>query len=427
MADAPTPSNPSDASGDQALPIAPASDSEAARDRYQPTGTPAPPARGVAWGRVAREIAVPVLAIFTALIIGGLIIMLTSGDFARLASGTPLGDLKVVQAYAGLLRGAFGTPQAIATTLIKATPYIFAGLAVALAFKCGLFNIGAEGQIALGALCSAFVGYSLQGVPIWIHLPLTLSAGIVGGAFWGALPGALKAFTGAHEVITTIMFNYLALQFVQLMLSGPMKDKNPAIVVSQTPKLPQSAWLPMLVPNLGLHSGVILGLITAVLIWFFLWKTTWGFEIRTVGANPNAARYAGISVARNIILAMAISGGLGGLGGAVEVTGVDLQGTRYLALGFSSGYGFDAIAVALLGRSHPAGVVAAALLFGALRAGTRQMQSASEIPGDIISVIQALILLFVAADAIIRAVYRLRTTPGLAPTPALTTGWGEKA
>lgn len=426
MADARTPPTPSDASGDSALPITEAIDAGVERERRVAPPPPAP-ASGVSWLRLLREMAVPILAILTALILGGLIIMLTSGDFGRLASGTPLGELKVVQAYIGLIKGAFGSPQAIATTLVKATPYIFAGLAVALAFKCGLFNIGAEGQIALGALCSAFVGYSLQGVPIWIHLPLTLSAGVVGGALWGALPGALKAYTGAHEVITTIMFNYLALQFVQLMLSGPMKDKNPSIVVSQTPKLPQSAWLPMLIPNLGLHSGVILALAVAALIWFFLWKTTWGFEIRTVGANPNAARYAGISVARNIILAMAISGGLAGLGGAVEVTGVDLQGTRYLALGFSSGYGFDAIAVALLGRSHPAGVVAAALLFGALRAGTRQMQSASEIPGDIISVIQGLILLFVAADAIVRYIYRLRATTSFAPTPALTTGWGEKA
>lgn len=426
MADAQTPRPPADAAGDAALPDAPATDARADRDRHELPAPPAAPPQGVAWNRVAREIAVPILAILTAMILGGLIIMLTSGDFARLFSGTPVGDLKVVQAYIGLIKGAFGSPQALATTLIKTTPYIFAGLAVALAFKCGLFNIGAEGQIALGALCSAFVGYSLQGMPIWIHLPLTLSAGVAGGAFWGALPGALKAFTGAHEVITTIMFNYLALQFVQLMLSGPMKDKNPAIVVSQTPKLASSAWLPMLAPDLGLHSGVLLALLTAGLIWFFLWKTTWGFEIRTVGANPNAARYAGISVARNIILAMAISGGLAGLGGAVEVTGVDLQGTRYLALGFSSGYGFDAIAVALLGRSHPAGVVAAALLFGALHAGTRQMQSASEIPGDIISVIQGLILLFIAADAIVRGIYRLRVPAG-GPAPALTSGWGEKA
>jgi simple sugar transport system permease protein len=183
----------------------------------------------------------------------------------------------------------------------------------------------------------------------------------------------------------------------------------------------------MILPQYGLHSGVLLALLTAALVFVFLWKTTWGFEIRTVGANPSAARYAGISVRRNIVMAMALSGLLAGLGGAVEVLGVNLQGTRYFALGFSAGYGFDSIAVALLGRNHPAGVVLGALLFGALRAGTRQMQSASEVSGDIIAVIQALILLFIAADAIVRWIYRLRTAPGLGRQPVLTTGWGEKA
>jgi simple sugar transport system permease protein len=370
-----------------------------------------------------REVLVPLLAIFTALVIGGLIIMLTSGDFDRLARGVSPDKWTVFQAYSALIGGAIGSPQAIANTLIKATPYIFAGLAVALAFKCGLFNIGAEGQIALGALCSALVGYSLNGLPIFIHLPLTLAAGMLGGFLWGALPGALKAFTGAHEVITTIMLNYLALLFVTLMLSGPMKDPNPIVVASQTPVLQRSAWLPMLLPSLGLHSGVLLALVVAGLVFVFLWKTTWGFQIRTVGANPNAARYAGISVTRSIILAMALSGMLAGLGGAVEVTGVNLQGTRYFALGFSQGYGFDSIAVALLGRNHPAGVVLGALLFGALHAGARQMP----IPGDIVSVIQGLILLFIAADAIVRWVYRLRNAPGLGQQPVLTTGWGEKA
>lgn len=411
MSDATTPKDSSADSATRAAPEAPAG--------------PAPPQ--IAWGRVLREIAVPVLAIFTAMVLGGLIIMLTSGDFDRLLRGVPPGEWKVFQAYSGLIAGAIGSPQALATTFIRATPFIFAGLAVALAFKCGLFNIGAEGQIALGALFSALAGYSLTGLPAIIHLPLTLAAGMAGGFLWGALPGALKAFTGAHEVITTIMLNYLALLFVQLMLSGPMKDPNPQVVASQTPVLQKSAWLPMLLPQYGLHAGVLLALIVAALVFVFLWKTTWGFEIRTVGANPSAARYAGISVPRNIILAMALSGMLAGLGGAVEVTGINLQGTRYFALGFSSGYGFDSIAVALLGRNHPAGVVLGALLFGALRAGTRQMQSNSEVSGDIIAVIQALILLFIAADAIVRWIYRLRTAQGLGQQPVLTTGWGEKA
>ena len=426
MPDATLPPRPSDSAGDQATPDERLTEAGLRDQERQQAPAPSAPAAGL-WLTALREIAVPILAIFTALVVGGLIIMLTSGDFERLAAGTPIGDLKVFLAYGGLSRGAFGSPAAIAGTLIKACPYVFAGLAVALAFKCGLFNIGAEGQIAFGALFSAFVGYSLTGMPIWIHLPLTLAAGMAAGFAWGALPGALKAFTGAHEVITTIMLNYLALLFVTLMLTGPMKDPNPNIVASQTPKLPQSAWLPMLLPDLKLHSGVLLAGLAAIAVYFFLWRTTWGFEIRTVGANASAARYAGISVARNIVLAMALSGMLAGLGGAGEVTGVDLQGTRFFALGFSTGYGFDSIAIALLGKNHPVGVVLGALLFGALHAGTRQMQSASEISGDIISVVQGLILLFVAADAIVRWIYRLRKTPAAGGVPALTSGWAEKA
>jgi simple sugar transport system permease protein len=189
----------------------------------------------------------------------------------------------------------------------------------------------------------------------------------------------------------------------------------------------------MLIPSLQLHSGVLLAVLVAIAIWWFLGRTVWGFELRTVGVNPAAARYAGMPVARNVILALALSGGLAGLAGAVEVTGVALDvttvtpaGTRYFGLGFSSGYGFDAIAVALLGRGNPFGVVAAALLFGGLRAGATKMQFDTQVPGDIISVIQGLILLFVAADTIIRRLYRVRVAPDAAATPALTSGWGEK-
>jgi len=377
----------------------------------------APPAES-RLGRMGRELLVPLLAIFTSLLIGAGLISLTTGS-----PGTAL------QAYQGLLTGALGSPQALANTLLRATPYIFAGLAVALAFKCGLFNIGAEGQVALGGLCAAYVGYAVP-LPGLLHPLAALAAGVLGGFLWGAVPGFLKARTGAHEVITTIMMNYLALQFVGLMLAGPLK--KPGSLAARTPDLLPTARLPMLVPNLGLHSGVILALLTAVAVWWFLYRTTWGFEIRTTGANPAAARYAGMPTIRNVILAMALSGALAGLAGAVDVVGValnvsrlNLGGDRYFGLGFSSGYGFDSIAIALLGRSNPFGVVAAALLFGALHAGasTMQFNTHPEVPGEIISVIQGLILLFVAADAIIRRVYRV---PASAPGGAtLTTGWGD--
>jgi ABC-type uncharacterized transport system permease subunit len=369
--------------------------------------------------RTGRAVLVPLLAIFTALVIGAVIIWLTTGSLRT-----------ALEAYAGLLQGALGSPKAIAGTLVRSVPYVFTGLAVALAFKCGLFNIGAEGQLALGALCAAWVGYALH-LPGILHLPLAILAGIAGGFVWGAVPGILKARTGAHEVITTIMMNYLALQIVAVLLSGPMKA--PRSVASQTPELARSAWLPMLIPSLQLHSGVLLAVLMTIAVWWFLGRTIWGFELRTVGVNAAAARYAGMPVARNIILAMALSGGLAGLAGAVEVTGVALDvttvtpaGTRYFGLGFSSGYGFDAIAVALLGRGNPFGVLAAALLFGGMRAGATRMQFLTQVPGDIISVIQGLILLFVAADTIIRQIYHVRVRTGTEATPALTSGWGEK-
>jgi len=384
--------------------------------------TPRPPLAqrlGALGRRAAHALLIPALAIFTALLLGALLIWLTTGSLVT-----------ALTAYAGLLEGALGSPQAVAGTLVRSTPYIFTGLAVALAFRCGLFNIGAEGQLALGALATAWVGYAVH-LPAVLHIPLAILAGIAGGFVWGAVPGILKARTGAHEVITTIMMNYLALQIVQVLLSGALKD--PRTVAAQTPVLERSAWLPMLIPALQLHSGVLLAVLVAIAIWWFLGRTVWGFELRTVGVNAAAARYAGMPVKRNIVLALALSGGLAGLAGAVEVTGVALDvtrvtpdGTRYFGLGFSSGYGFDAIAVALLGRGNPFGVVAAALLFGGLRAGATRMQFTTQVPGEIISVIQGLILLFVAADVIVRRIYRIRATPAEDAAPALTSGWGEK-
>ncbi len=376
---------------------------------------PGSSAPAASWlGRILSFL-VPVLAIFTALVISGVVIWLSTGDLAN-------GWKKVLSAYGGLLEGALGSPKNIAGTLQSSTPYIFAGLAVALAFKCGLFNIGAEGQLALGAISAAYVGYSVKNVPFPLHLLLALAAGLVGGAFWGAIPGLLKALRGAHEVIVTIMMNYIGLQLVQYFLSGPLRDQSPGNVSARTPPIAKSAEMPTLFAGSPwqIHWGVILALLTAGLVYFFLTRTTWGFEIRTVGANPNAARYAGMSVAKNTILAMSLSGMLAGAAGAVEVVGV----THRHELGFGSGYGFDSIAIALLGRNNPFGVVAAALLFGGLRSGATQMQFDTQISASIISIVQGLVLLFVAADAIIRWVYRIkvpseRQTLTLAPAAAM--------
>ncbi len=371
---------------------------------------------------------VPLLAVFTSVLIGGVVIWITGGGPPppELANWPqPLlqtGLWRPILAYTGLLEGSFGSPQALSETAVWATPYIFAGLAVALAFKGGLFNIGAEGQIALGALISAWIGFGLPKVvgplPPVIHVPLALLGGTLAGAAWGAIPGWLKARTGAHEVINTIMMNYLALLLTSLLLNGPWKDPRPFNVVAQTPMIAQSAQIAPIFEGLRFHWGMPLALLAAVAVYWLLWRTTLGFEIRTVGANPNAARYAGISVGRITVLSMGLSGLLAGLAGAVEVVALNHRHT----VSFNIGYGFDAIAIALLGKNHPAGVVLGAVLFGAMRNGATRMQFMTQVPVDVISLIQALVLLFVAADEIVRYLYRIRAR---GERLVLTRGWGS--
>src|SRR3981081_1742082 len=286
--------------------------------------------------RLLYSLGIPLLAVLTALALGAVIIGATGGD--------------VLRAYQGLWEGSLGRPQSISDTLVWATPYIFGGLAVALAFKAGLFNIGVEGQIALGSLASVYVGYAVTGVPFPLHMLLAVAAGTLAGAFWGAIPGFLKARTGAHEVIVTIMLNYIAIQMTSFLVGGVMKDPSPLIANAQTPKILQSARLPPLLPDplYRVHWGFIVAVLAAVAVWWLLTKSTLGFEIRTVGANPNAARYAGIAVGRTMVITMALSGALAGLGASLEVFGLNF----YHTAGFSVGYGFDSIAVALLGHSH---------------------------------------------------------------------------
>lgn len=304
-------------------------------------------------------------------------------------------------------------------SLVTAIPYVFAGLAVALGFRAGLFNIGAEGQIFIGATFATFVGYSFTGLPALIHLPLAIVAGMIGGAIWGYIPGWLKAKTGAHEVINTIMMNYIAFSLVSWLLRGPMQRDRAGKPVS--PLIEESAYLPQFFGDpLRLHAGIFLAVLAAVFVWWLLFKTTIGFELRTVGSNPNAARYGGINVSRNIILAMALSGALAGLAGANEVLGLN----HSLAESFSPGYGFDSIALALLGKSHPVGVVLAALLFGTLRSGATSMQSLAQVPVDIITTIQALVIVFIAAPEIIRWLFRIRGA-GAGEKTVFTRGWGS--
>lgn len=396
-----------------------------------------PRPRGLPWRGALNAIAIPVLALFSALVLSSFFILGSDaailGAWSRFFSD-PGGALSlswkaVADAYTALFLGAIGNPaqmvdavriyvttgqtQALVTafwpfteSLVTATPYIFAGLAVAVGFKCNLFNIGAEGQIFIGALVAAFVGYSVTGLPWIIHMPLTFIAAALAGAVWGGIPGWLKARTGAHEVINTMMMNYVAFRLSDYLLAGPMKRGGEAGFIPISRDILDSAAFPKFFPDpMRLHLGFFIALLMGVLVWWFLWKTTLGFDIRTVGGNPRAARYAGISVSRTYILALGVSGALAAMAGAGEVMGVN----HNVASSFSPGYGFDSIALALMGGSHPLGVVLSALLFGALRSGATKMQSLAGIPIDIISIVQAFVIMFVAAPAIIRWIYRVKT------------------
>ena len=390
------------------------------------TATPSQKQKDAKRSSFAQELMVPALAVLTGLILGGIVIVI-SGE-------------NVFEAYGALFAGSFGTPGDLFTglqvyfstgetkellkaiypfteSLVTATPYIFAGLSVALGFRCGLFNIGAEGQFFIGALASAFVGYSLKGLPMIIHLPLAILGGALGGALWGMIPGYLKARFGAHEVVNTIMLNWIAFRLSDWLLNGPMKASGFRPV---TPNIEASAELPRFFPDpLRFNLGFFVALLVAYGVYWFLFKTTLGFEIRSVGANPDAAKYAGMNIIRNFVLVMFLAGGLAGLAGASQVLGVD----HWVGQGFSAGYGFDAIALALLGKSHPVGVVLAALLFGFLRSGATDMQSIARIPIDIISIIQGMVIIFIAAPDIIRWLYRIRTLK--AEETVLTRGWGK--
>jgi general nucleoside transport system permease protein len=301
-----------------------------------------------------------------------------------------------VEAYSALYKGALGSKRTIAETLLSMTPLIFGGLAVAVGFRCGLFNMGVEGQIILGGLVSAYLGYSIS-LPKIIHLPVTLIAGALVGALWGAIPGYLKAYHKIHEVITTIMLNYIAFAIAAYMIAvgGPMKDEGQLPV---SPKMFDTAILGRILEGTRLSSGIFIALAIAFIAWVFLFKTRLGYKLRAVGHNPDAAEYAGIKPKQMTVMAMLISGFLGGMAGAVEVMGVHYR--FYEA--FSPGYGWDSIAVALLGLLHPVGVVAAAALFGILRSGSAAMQALAGISKDMVLVLSALIIFFTAMNQSLR-------------------------
>ena len=362
---------------------------------------PEPPARSGlrSWltpqrvGQIRSGVVLPLASLVLAVLVGSLFIY--AADL--IANKGNLDLLKPLTAYRALVEGSLLTLDAIVDTLKQAAPLVFGGLAVALGFKAGLFNIGVQGQLLMGVLGSVAVGVALADQPVIVAAPLAFLAGTLAGAAFGFVPGFLKAVSGAHEVVTTIMLNYVALNILAAFVSGPLRvPKAPAPVTYDV----GHAALPIFLGKTG-HVGILIAALAVTAIWWLLYRTTLGFEIRTAGANPDAARYAGMRPRRLIMLTMTISGALAGMAGAGELLGV----THQTQTSFATSVGFDAIAVALLARSNPLAVIPAALLFGAMRAGAGQMQIEARTPRELVDVLQSVILLaLVALPVIARSV-----------------------
>ena len=350
-------------------------------------------------------------AVLLSLVVGAIVMVITSPNIKG-----ELDPWLWAEAYIALLQGATGIavafdpfsvefkgPNGVIDTLVRATPYILGGLAVGLGFKAGLFNIGAQGQFLMGALGAVAAGIALADAPSFIAVPIALFVGLLAGAAYGFIPGWLKAYTGAHEVVVTIMLNYIAIQIISWAVSGPLRAAGATF--ARTPDV-GNAQLWILGGNTGhlLHAGVILAFLAVPIVWWVLYRSTVGFEIRTVGANPDAARYAGMRPRMIIVLTMSASGLLAGLAGGIEILGVQ----HYLPAAYATTVGFDAITVALLGRSNPWGILVGGLMLGALRAGAPLMQIKAGVPVQMIDILQGVILFFLAADLIVRWVFRIR-------------------
>jgi simple sugar transport system permease protein len=349
----------------------------ASRPRRKPT---------IDWGAAAIQAAPLVLAMGAALLIGAVMLaLLGANSFA---------------AYASMLTGVFGNMSGFTQSLVKATPLLLVGMGICIAFRASVINIGAEGQIILGALMATWFSLQFRAWPGWLLLPATLLMGFLAGAAWGFVPGFLKARLGVNEILSTVMMNAIAMQLMNLLLRGPLMD--PAGVTAgtflhQSERLPEQVWLPRLIPQTLLHAGAILAVILAVAVYIFLWRTTIGYRIRAVGLNPDASRYAGIRVPFYQALSLTLAGGFAGLAGVCEVIGVQ----RRLLEGITSGYGFSGIVAALFGGLHPIGLIPASWLFGSLLVGADKMQRAVQVPSALVDTLQGLIVLFVVGSALL--------------------------
>lgn len=427
----------------RATPTAPAGDTErqvpaAAAPKQPAAGEPRP-----SLGRLfldnlwaANTVTVTVLAVVLAMLVGAVLIIVSDPEVlatysyitARPSDALTASWSVVSEAYANLFKGAIFDPDAvgftaimgpISETLTYTAPLVFTGLSVALAFRGGLFNIGAQGQATIGVILAAVAGFALP-LPPGVHLLVALIAGALGGALWGFIPGILKARTGAHEVINTIMLNYVAVYFLSwIIIQSGVQNPNRSDAISRP--VETSAQLPRLLgDNLRVHAGILLAVLAT---WFIAWllnRSTLGFELRAVGENPDAARTAGISVTKTYVLVMATAGLLAGLGGSNMVLGSTANALTPLVI---AQIGFDGILVALLGRVKPWGVLLAALLFGALQAGGNRMQSYSGISLELVTVLQALIVIFIAAPALVKAIFQLRAARAARLQTSLAKGW----
>ena len=340
---------------------------------------------GFDWSKIVLNLVLPVAGVLVALLVGGIMLLVLKAN--------------PIVAYAAMISGAAGSLSGVTQSLVKATPLLLVGLGICIAFRANVINIGGEGQIILGAILATWFPLTFNSWPGWLLIPATLALGFLAGAAWGFVPGILKARLKVNEILSTIMMNAIALQFMYLLIRGPLMD--PAGVangtfLAQSAALPKQAWLPRLVPQTTLHAGAILAVILAVAVYFFLWRTTIGYRIRAVGLNPDASRHSGINVAFYQALSLTLAGGFAGLAGAIEIMGVQHR----LLDGITGGYGFTGIVAALLGSLHPLGVIPASIIFGGLLVGANEMQRSVQVPSSLINVILGMVVLFVSGSAI---------------------------
>jgi simple sugar transport system permease protein len=345
----------------------------------------------------------PVIATLAALGVGALMLLI----------------LKVnpMTAYAALWDGAFGSTNAFAETLVKATPLLLVALGICISFRGDVINIGGEGQMIIGAVLATWIGLTFTGAPRWLVIPIALIAGFLGGAVWGGIPGALKAYFNVNEILSTVMMNAIAVQLMNFLLRGPMIDPSQAELASkipQTARLDDAFHLARMAPT-RLHLGILIAVILAILVYILLWRTTLGYRIRAVGQNPFASRYAGIKVPRYMVLALLLSGAFAGLAGAIQVYGVNYRMiTDGSASGFTGSAGFNGIVAALFGQLHPLWSIPASILFGALLVGANKMQRVVQVPSALITVLNGLVVVFVVSSEIWRH-RRQRRRLALAP------------